>query len=112
LSPCYPAQKKRVDQTGGKRGSADVSDATGDDANFSSFGAKKGIGSSGVSLCHHTKDECDKLGKAQKNKLCEWRQKSESKGGKDKSNCRNKKPKHDDTKAIAAAVEKKVKNGE
>jgi hypothetical protein len=38
-----------------------------------------------------------------------WRQKSESKGGKDKSNYQNKKPKYNNTKAIAAAVEKKVK---
>jgi hypothetical protein len=107
LLPYDPVQKKRVDQTGGKRGSADVSNATGDDANISPFGAKKGIGSSGVSLHCHTKDEYDKLGKATKNKLREWRQKSESKGGKDKN--QNKKPKYDNTKAIAAAVEKKVK---
>jgi hypothetical protein len=91
LLPYDPVQKKRVDQTGGKRGSADVSNATGDDANISPFGAKKGIGSSGVSLHCHTKDEYDKLGKATKNKLREWRQKSESKGGKDKN--QNKKPK-------------------
>jgi hypothetical protein len=38
-----------------------------------------------------------------------WRQKSESKGGKDKSNYQNKKPKCNNAKAIAAAVEKKVK---
>jgi hypothetical protein len=43
-------QKKIVDHTGGKRGSADVSDATAKDANISSFGTKKGTGSSGVPL--------------------------------------------------------------
>jgi hypothetical protein len=107
LLPYDPVQKKRVDHAGGKRGSADISDTTGDDANVSSFGAKKGTGSSGVSLCYHAKAEHVTLDKAQKNELREWRQKNENKGGKDKSRD-SKKPKYDNTKAIAAAVEKKV----
>jgi hypothetical protein len=80
---------------------------TGDEANVSSFGAKKGTGSSGASLCHHTKAEHATLDKAQKNELREWRQKNENKGSKDKSKD-SKKPEHDNDKAIAAAVEKKV----
>jgi hypothetical protein len=44
-------QKKRVDHAGGKRGSADISpDATGEDANISSFGTKKGTKTTGVPL--------------------------------------------------------------
>jgi hypothetical protein len=50
LLNCNPLQKKRVDHAGGKRSSADVSDATGKDACVSFFGTKKGTGSSGVPL--------------------------------------------------------------
>jgi hypothetical protein len=107
LLPYDPVQKKRVDHAGGKRGSADISDTTGDEANVSSFGAKKGTGSSGVSLRYHTKAEYVTLTKAQKNELREWRQKNENKGSKDNSKD-SKKPKYDNNKAIAAAVEKKV----
>jgi hypothetical protein len=105
LLPYDPVQKKRIDQAGGKRGSADISDTTGEEANISSFGAKKGIGSSGVSLRYHTKVEYEKLDKAQKTELREWRQKEPKSKEKGRE---SKKAKHDNTKAIAAAVEKKV----
>ena len=42
LPPMTPSQKKRVNQAGGKRGSAAISDATGKETNASSFGTKKG----------------------------------------------------------------------
>ena len=49
LLPYDPVQKRRNDH-GTKRGPADISDATGEEAyvNVSSFGTKKGNGSSGV----------------------------------------------------------------
>jgi hypothetical protein len=34
LLPCNPVQKKRADHAGGKRGSADISDATGGKCEF------------------------------------------------------------------------------
>jgi hypothetical protein len=107
LLPCDPVQKKRVEQ-GSKRGSADISDVTGgDDAQVSSFGAKKGTGSSsGVPLRCHAKGEHDKLNKRQKDDLREWRK---DQGGKDqKGKGPQKKAKTDHTKAIASAVEKQI----
>ena len=66
LLPYDPVQKKRVDQAGGKCGSADISaDATVEETNVSSFGTKKGAGSSGVSPRYHTKAEYDLLSKSQ-----------------------------------------------
>jgi len=107
LLPYDPVLKKRVDQGGGKRGSADISDATGAETNVSSFGTKKGTGSSGVPLRYHTKVEYDLLNKQQKSELREWRS---GERGKDTNSSRKdtKKPKYDNKKAIASAVEKKV----
>jgi hypothetical protein len=60
---------------------ADTSDATGEEVNVSSFGAKKGTGSSEKTLWHcTTKAECDLLDRAQKDELREWRKGAESKG--------------------------------
>ena len=73
LLPYDPVQKKRVDQAGGKRGSADISDATGEETNVSSFGTKKGTRASGVSPRYHTKVEYDLLNKQQKSELRDWR---------------------------------------
>jgi hypothetical protein len=109
LLPYDPVQKKRVDHAGGgKRGSADISETTGEEANVSSsFGTKKGTGSSGVSLRYHTKAEYDKLPADQKEELCEWR-KSSAFNKKGKGNNDGHRPSHqfDTTKAIAPAVEK------
>jgi hypothetical protein len=67
-----PVQKKRNDH-GTKRGPADISDATGEEAyvNVSSFGTKKGNGSSGVPLRYHKKEEYNLLTKAQQRELRE-----------------------------------------
>ena len=85
LLPYNPVQKKRVDH-GTKRGPADISDATGEETyvNVSSFGTKKGNGSSGVPLQYHKKEEYDLLNKAQKAELCEWRRGKSTEGGKKK----------------------------
>jgi hypothetical protein len=114
LLPYDPVQRKRSDHAGGKRGAADISDVTHEEAEVSSFGAKKGIGKTGVHLRYHPSSEYQKLTTEQKDELREWR---ESTGGgkkrgkpnnhKDgKQQQRNVRFKSD--KAIAAAVEKKV----
>jgi hypothetical protein len=112
LLPYDPVLKKRTDHAGSKRGSADISGTTGEDTNVSSFGSKKGTGSSGVELRYHTKEEYGTLGKAQKDELREWRSSGKpAKGdGKNKSNKGSsyKTARFDKTKAIASAVEKKV----
>ena len=109
LLPYDPVQKKRADLAGGKRGPGDISDATGEEAqaNVSSFGTKKGNGTSGVPLRYHTKAEYDMLNKAQKSELREWRRNGKSEGG-HKNKKGNDHRKFDNTKAIASAVEKKV----
>ena len=104
LLPYDPVQKKRNDH-GTKRGPADISDATGEEAyNVSSFGTKKGTGSSGVPLRYHKKEEYDLLTKAQQRELREWRM---NKSGKSTDGA-TKKGKFDTAKAIASAVDKKV----
>jgi hypothetical protein len=104
LLPCNPVQKKISNHAGGKRGSADISDMTGEEANVSSFGTKEGIGSSGVALRYHTTEECALLPKDQTTELRKWRHGPRGKSGKfipkNKPNNR--------TKAMASAVEKKV----
>jgi hypothetical protein len=50
LLPYDSVQRKRSDHAGGKRGAADISDVTHDEADISAFGAKKGIGKTGVHL--------------------------------------------------------------
>jgi hypothetical protein len=50
LMPYDPVQKKHTDHTGGKRDYAEISDINGTEADASAFGAKKGIGKSGVHL--------------------------------------------------------------
>ena len=106
LLPYDPVQKKRNDH-GTKRGPADISDATGEEAyvNVSSFGTKKGNGSSGAPLLqYHKKEEYDLLNKAQRAELREWRSNKSNKGGKKKGGDR----KFVTAKAIASAANKKV----
>ena len=88
LLPYDLVQKKRNDH-GTKRGLADISDATGEEAyaNVSSFGTKKGNGSSGVPIRYHKKEEYDLLNKAQRVELHEWRMYKSTEGGKKKSIC-------------------------
>ena len=81
----------------------------GKDASISSFGTKKGAGSSGVPLRCHTKAEHDLLDRNQKSELRDWRKGKRSKEGKDKrKDAPSKKGKLDNMKAVASAVEKKV----
>jgi hypothetical protein len=112
LLPYDPVQRKRSDHAGGKRGAADISDVTHDEADISAFGAKKGIGKRGLRLCYYPSAEYQKLTNGQKDELREWR---ETTGGnkkrgkpynKDGKQQRNVKFKSD--KAIAAAVKKRV----
>ena len=95
LLPYDSVQKRRVDQAGGKHGSGDIS----------SFGTKKGAGSSR----YHTKAKYALLSKHLKSELQDWRA---GEGGKDRSATRKdappKRAKYDNKKTITAAVEKKV----
>ncbi len=108
LLPYNPVAKKRHTMTQ-KRGSAEISDSTG--AEISSFGAKEGIGKSGVHLRYHKPEEYDGLGKAQKDELREWRKTSKG-GGKRKSftgkGNRNDPKRVKNDKAMAAAITKEV----
>jgi hypothetical protein len=113
LLPYDPVQKKRGDNAGGKRGPADISDITGEEADVSAFGAKTGKGDSGVPLRYHTTAEYQLLTKAQSDELREWRKgqpKGASKKGthKKKGGDRNK-FNSNNAKVIAAAVEKRLK---
>jgi hypothetical protein len=103
LLPYDPVAKKRSTAQN-KRGAGEISDTMG--AEVSSFGAKEGIGKSGVHLRYHKPDEYDTLSREQKDELREWRStpagKSKSRG---KTNG-NKRQKRD--KGMAAAVDKQV----
>jgi hypothetical protein len=83
LLPYDPVAKKRTGNH--KRGAGDISDATG--ADISSFGAKEGIGKTGVHLRYHKDDEYADLNREQMDELREWRLTPE---GKKQSNKRNK----------------------
>jgi hypothetical protein len=112
LLPHDPVQRKRSDHAGGRRGSADISDVTHDEADISAFGAKEGIGKTGVHVRYHPLAEYQKLTNGQKDELREWWEttRGDKKRGKpynkDGKQQRNVKFKLD--KAIAAAVEKRV----
>jgi hypothetical protein len=82
LLPYDPVLKKRNDNAGGKRNSADISETTGEEATISSFGSKKGTGSTGVPLRYHTYAEYGDLSQAQKDELGEWRTSPEYTGQK------------------------------
>jgi hypothetical protein len=108
LMPYDPVMNKKANQSGNKRNPAEISDASGAEtgANVSAFGAKKGIGSSGVHLRYHSPDEYKKLSKEEKDDLRQWRKTTGStgKGGKESKSS----PKqYNPEKAIASAVEKK-----
>jgi hypothetical protein len=68
LLPYDSAAKKRT--VSNKRGAGDISDTTG--ANISSFGAKEGIGKTGVHLCYHEDDKYATPNRDQMNELREW----------------------------------------
>ena len=107
LLPYDPVAKKR--NTNSKRGVEQISDTTCVD--ISSFGAKEGIGNSGVHLRYHKPEEYSDLSPEQRDELREWRKtqpKPKGRRGKkpDKKDTRPKKARFD--KAMAAAVEKQV----
>jgi hypothetical protein len=113
LLPYDPVQKKRPDHAGGKRGAGDISDVTHEEADVSAFGAKKGIGKTGVHLRYHPREEYVKLSSEQKDELREWRDTTGGgKGKRGRPNNKDGKPRRNvafkSDKAIAAAVEKKV----
>lgn len=102
LLPYDPVAKRR--STGTKRGAANISDTS---ANVAAFGAKSGIGKSGVHLRYHKPTEYKTLSKEQKDELREWRKsKGGGKDGGGNERSENKRNKRD--KAIAAAVSKQV----
>ena len=104
LLPYDPVAKKR-NTDNGKRGASEISDMVG--AEVSSFGAKEGIGKSGVHLRYHKPDEYEGLSRDQKDELREWRMNSTKKSPKGRDH--NKHPKKQKSnKAMAAAVEKQV----
>jgi hypothetical protein len=106
LLPYDPVQKKRAD---GKRPSAEISDATGEKGNISSFGTKKGTGTSGVALRYHTSEEYSALSKAQSDELREWRAAEKAAGRTFKGKGGNKKLKFATHEAaIDSAVAKKM----
>ena len=102
MLPYDPVAKKRSTINDRKRGAAEISDTVG--AEVSSFGAKEGIGKSGVHLRYHKPDEYQELTRDQKSELREWRMNSTQKSPKG----RDKRPKHNRNKGMAAAVEKQV----
>jgi hypothetical protein len=71
LLPYDPVRKRKSDHAGDKRGSAHISSVTGEETNVSSFGSKKGTGSTGVALRYHTKMEYKGLTEEQRNELRE-----------------------------------------
>ena len=110
LLPYDPVQKKRSERPGTKRDSVDISDATGDEIQISAFGAKKGIGKTGVHLRYYNSDEYKKLSKEEKDELRDWRKtpQGKGKGRGDKTNTNKKNVSFDTEKAIASAVTKQV----
>jgi hypothetical protein len=78
LLPYDPVAKKRTSNL--KRGAGDISDTTG--ANVSSFGAKEGIGKTGVHLRYHKGEEYASLSRAQMDELRDWRKTPEVKKSK------------------------------
>jgi hypothetical protein len=105
LLPYDPVAKKRT-AAGSKRGSGEISDMTS--ADVSSFGAKEGIGSSGVHLRYHKPDEYETLSNDQKEELRIWRKKSKDKPKKGRASKPGVQTKQQRDSAMAAAVEKKV----
>ena len=111
LLPYDPVAKKRSSQ---KRGVGDISDTTA--ADISSFGAKEGIGTTGVHLRYHTDVEYKDLSEEQQDELRAWRLtpegKKRSKRGKggpkgDHKKVTFKRQKRD-KKVMAASVQKQV----
>jgi hypothetical protein len=103
LLPMDQVSKRR--SAGIKRGAADISDTTAD---IAGFGAKPGLGKTGVHLRYYKDAEYHKLNKEQQDELREWRKSADYKP-KDKGAGRpnHKKARHIKG-AMAAAVKKEV----
>jgi hypothetical protein len=108
LLPYDPVQRKRSDHAGGKRGAADISAVTHEEADISAFGAKKGISKTGVHLRYHPSSEYQKLTSEQKDELREWREKKMGKPNNNNDGKQQRNVRFKSDKAIAAAVKKKV----
>jgi hypothetical protein len=100
-----PVTKRR--SAGVKRGSADISNTTAD---IAGFGAKPGLGKTGVHLGYYKDTECYKLNKDQQDELREWRKTADYQGKKPNKGTggRPHKQARHDKGALASAVEKKV----
>ena len=103
LLPYDPVLKHRAAERTSKRGIGNISDATGEKANISAFGAKKGKGKTGVQFRYHQSSEYMKLSSEQREELKTWRASNSAKKNKN-SNGHN----QSNDQAIAAAVEKRV----
>ena len=110
LLPYDPVAKKRA--AGNKRGNGLISGLEGGDATAAAIeagtGNKPAIGKTGVHLRWYKKHEFDKLSKAQKKELHEWRdaQPDFQKGGKGKGKGKGK---YYNNKQLAALVSKRVR---
>ena len=104
LLPKDPVVKQRS-ESGSKRPQAQISDATA-----TGFGAKAGMGKTGVHLRWYKKPEYAKLNEAQKAELWQWRQDQDQKPGATRKDgdTRGQSRAAKRKKAVAAAVEKKV----
>jgi hypothetical protein len=112
LLPYDPVAKKRTSNQ--KRGAGEISDTSG--AEISSFGAKEGIGKTGVHLRYHKSEEYSDLTTEQQDELREWRRSPE---GKKQSKKKGKNPRDNKggnlgfkrqkrEKAMAASITKQV----
>ena len=104
LLPTDPVAKKR--NAGAKQGNAQISDTTADVA---AFGAKPGIGKTGVALRYHKHKEFHALTPEQRDELVAWQKarKDPSKGKKKRNSDRS--PSKLTEKSIAAAVAQELK---
>ena len=106
LLPCDPVARKRRAQK--QSGGISVAGTEGHEKRVA-FGAKQGIGKTGVHLRYHDSDEYEKLTSEQKKELREWRATAgKRKPASQKTQERSQKRQKQSEKAIAAAVEKQL----
>jgi hypothetical protein len=104
LLPMDPVAKQQ--SAGVKCGSADISNTTAD---IAGFGAKPGLGKTGVHLRYYKDAEYRKLNKDQQDELREWRKSADYSGKKpNKGVGRPQKQARHEKGALASAVEKEV----
>lgn len=104
-----PVAKRRRDQAGHKRGSAEISGVEEErEIGATASGPKAGIGKTGVHLRYHTSAEYKDLTTAQKDELREWRSEDPASRSGPKKKKRKKNNQAMGKKAIAAVVAKQV----